>query len=330
MKLGKLENVYYQTCKDADKLSYFHVYQTVKERLSECYFPYLHDVLPFYTDHGALHIDRIEERLYGLLKPHLPRLGNPRNRLIDAENLSLLMHAVLWHDVGNMYGRADHARNMVKLFDQVAGGGFLYDEQHRDLVKSIAKGHSGTGSIEQEVDQPTVKLYDYVIYPRFLCALLRFADELDEDRRRVQPLVKDRVPDNSKPYWFLCECTDAIVPGYVEDFSVVKNIVKVKARMTPVDVHRKLCSKPVEMTGIQYYVARLEKMNEERKYCNPFLAEHSALYFTPVDTISLELDIRNAGSAALMTIPYDFNDKTPSGGFFKEPKVAELLAQCKT
>ena len=114
--MNKIEEVYHDMAMRSKDL-YFHTYALVKARLEKSYFPYLRDVQPFKTDHGLGHVTRISEKVSYFLKPHLSQSPNLAARIIDIENLNLLMHAALWHDLGNLYGRKDHPQNINKIFN---------------------------------------------------------------------------------------------------------------------------------------------------------------------------------------------------------------------
>lgn len=78
MKLNPLENSFLEVCKeDSNYMEYFYIYMATKSILKRYYYPYIRDVNPFFTDHGENHIERIFERLFSLLKPHLIIYGEP-------------------------------------------------------------------------------------------------------------------------------------------------------------------------------------------------------------------------------------------------------------
>jgi len=86
------------------------------------------------------------------------------------------------HDVGNMYGRSNHEKNIKPIFDKVKT--FLYDPMHQEWYSQNWTSTLWRNSIEQQIEDPTITIHDFVLYPRFLSALLRIADEMDEGRTK--------------------------------------------------------------------------------------------------------------------------------------------------
>lgn len=241
----KIEEIYQEMCKRNDAL-YFYSYCLVKSRLEKNYFPYIRDVQPFKTDHGIGHVDRILEKLSHFLQPHLPLPGNPNDLIIDLENLNLLMHSVLWHDLGNLYGRLDHPQKITNIFDEVKS--FLYDPPHHKWILKIAQAHSGAESIEKQIEDTSATVYDSVIYPQFLSALLRISDEIDEDQRRAEGRIISIVPKENKAYWQFCQCTESIIPVYQADSlgnAVLE--IQIKCKMRDKNIEAKWKKIPVKL-----------------------------------------------------------------------------------
>jgi hypothetical protein len=321
--MKKLEEIYKDLCEKENPL-YFYAYSLVKSRLEKSYFPYLRDFQPFKTDHGIGHINRILEKLSHFLKPHLPLPGNPNDRIIDIENLNLLMHAVLWHDLGNLYGRLDHAQNITRVFDGVKF--FLYESADHEWVLKIAQAHSGAGSIEKIIKESSAMIYDSVIYPQFLSALLRISDEIDEDSRRAEGRVISRVPKENEAYWQFCLCTESIIPVYQTDSlrnMVLEIQIKCKMRNKVIGVK---CGKGTgEVTVIEEYISRVNKINEERIYCNKFLQQYSALYFRKIDRTVAEVAIYDETDKILDKVHFVFTDDTKGSDFFNDAGIREIL-----
>ena len=99
------------------------------------------------------------------------------------------------------------------MFQNVSGQ--MYDEFMRTQIIRVAEAHSGTGSIERFIpnSHAVASLRGEDVHPQFLAAVLRFADELDEDHRRIAPLEwrsmqrggKALVPPGSQRYWYFSE-----------------------------------------------------------------------------------------------------------------------------
>lgn len=317
----KIEEAYQEMCDRSNPL-YFYAYSLVKSRLEKSYFPCLRDVQPFRTDHGIGHINRILEKLSHFLQPHLPLQGNFNGRIIDIENLNLLMHAVLWHDLGNLYGRLNHPQNITEIFDKVKF--FLYESRHQDWILKIAQSHSGTESIERIIGETSVTIYDSVAYPQFLSALLRISDEIEEDSRRAELVIK--VPKKNEAYMQFCSFNDSVIPVYKNDsLGNVALEIQIKSKIGKEDIGKKWGKNAGEVTAIDEYVYRVNKINEERIYCNKFLQEHSALYFHKIDKISMEIAISDEKDKTLDKIHFDFTDDKKLGDFFNDDNIKNTL-----
>lgn len=306
-----------------EKSDYFHIYMTVRSRLNKSYFPFIRDVQPFKTDHSLLHINRILEKLFRFLEPHLPLPERSSARIIDLENLNLLINAVLWHDVGNLYGRIKHEKNIRDVFDQIKA--FLYDSPYQEWILKIAEAHTGIGNIEK-IEDSQVPIYNTIIYPQFLSALLRISDEIDEDCRRVEERNISLVPNESEAYWRFCICTKSIIPVYQSDsLNRYTSEIQIKCKMRDKDIMAKWRKNTDEVTAIEEYVSRVKKINEERIYCNKFLQEHSALYFHKIDKIATEITISDEKDKTLDKIHFDFTDDKKSHDFFNDDNIKNTL-----
>jgi hypothetical protein len=322
----KIEEIYQDMCKIENDL-YFYAYSLIKSRLEKNYLPYLRDVQPFKTDHGINHINRILEKLFRFLEPHLPLSGNLDDRIIDMENLNLLMHAVLWHDLGNLYGRLDHPQNITKVFEKV--NSFLYEPPHQSWILKIAQAHSGAGSIEKNIEETSVTIYDSVIYPQFLSALLRISDEIDEDQRRAEGRVISNVPKENQAYWWFCLCTESIIPVYQADsLGNVALEIQIKCKMRDKDIRTKWRKGKSEVTAIEEYISRIDKINEERIYCNKFLQQYSTLYFRNIDRITTEITICDEKNKTLGKISFAFTDDKTGSDFYNDEEIRETLKKC--
>jgi len=319
----KLEDVYRGMCDRGNDL-YFYTYFLVKSRLEKSYFPYLRDVQPFKTDHGIGHINRILEKLLHFLRPHLPLPGNPDERIIDIENLNLLMHAVLWHDLGNLYGRIDHTQNIKNIFDGVKS--FLYELPHQEWILKIAEAHSGIESIEKKVGESFVTIYDNVIYPQFLSALLRISDEIDEDCRRAEGRIFSNVPKENEAYWQFCLLNESIIPIYKKDsLSNISLEILIKCKMSKKDIWAKWGKNAGEVKAIHEYIFRVNKINKERMYCNKYLQQYSALYFRNIDGIRLEITICNEGNEITDKLSFYFTDDKKEDDFLNNEIIKGIL-----
>src|SRR6185436_10614144 len=89
----------------------FHArFINMKTYLTSNYYPWIQANCPFFTDHGELHIHSVIQTASQLLAPLLA--NREKSELTDLD-LFLILASILWHDVGNVYGRSGHAKRVV-------------------------------------------------------------------------------------------------------------------------------------------------------------------------------------------------------------------------
>ena len=100
---------------------------------------------------------------------------------------------ILFHDVGNVFGREDHRNKVAEVFDQIRGDepSLLHE---KTLIVRATRAHTGTaqdGSRDtlKEVDEDE-HLEGRRIRLRELAAVLRFADELAEGPQRTSDFMQ--------------------------------------------------------------------------------------------------------------------------------------------
>lgn len=316
MDTEQIETVFQRMCEGykTPRLDLYYTYQATKSRLETRYYPYVKDKEPYMTDHGPGHISRVLEKLAGLLYYHIPSPDAefPDERLLNLYELNLLLNSVIWHDIGNLYGRIDHPDSIHMIFDRIKG--FLYDDHEIEWIPKIARAHSGHGAIERNIEVASIHVHDLPIHPRFLAALLRFADELEEDSRRIGAKVYDDIPDGKKAYWFFCKCNQSV--RVVPDLEGCT--ISVDCKIQKDEVWRELGKERAggqidRVIGIEEYTRRLDKINEERKYCNGFVQRY--YYYRPVRWLDLELKIYEADSI-VDQIAFRFTDSQGYDDFF--------------
>src|SRR5258705_9078088 len=127
------------------------------------------------NDHGPEHIKRVHANLDELLG------GVPLRHLCHYE-LFLAMMGVLYHDVGILRGRRDHAAASARLLIEEKAN-YIVDDTDLAFLPEIVLSHSSTVDISKCSEDQRVRGVD--VRPRVVAALVRLADELDEDVRRA-------------------------------------------------------------------------------------------------------------------------------------------------
>lgn len=329
MDILPIEEAFFKICSEkTEYLEFYHVYFATKYILQKNYYPFIKDVNPFYTDHGINHINRILHKLFRLLEPHLvlDEGTTPYSRKyinedkmskkLNAYELYLLMCSVLWHDIGNLYGRIKHENNVRCFFDKAKI--FLHDGNSSEWIVKICEAHSGSNAISEKIDRESKNEKEFTFYPRFLAALLRFSDELDEDKQRIGDRVIELLPKEKEAFWFFCRCNDSI--DIEEDVFQNRKII-IECKINRSELFQKLKKENSggtiieEVIGIEEYVKRIDKINKERKYCALYLKPH---FFKSPDKIELRLDIYDVDNrTCLDRINFVYDDANGYHEFFR-------------
>ena len=216
----------------------------------------------FLTDHGPEHVTRVVERAGDLLADPIGTYP----QLTPYETYLLLM-AIQFHDVGNLYGRDAHEEKVGEIMERM--GSLVGDEMvEKAAIKKIARAHGGTvnGSRDTIVHLPHQDLIlHHPVHYRALAAILRFADELSDDYRRAARLLEalDVIPEKSLMHHRYSESLHSVGVDAHEHLIILKYwVTKDKADPTCID------GETVYLLDEIY--RRTVKMHHEREYCMRF------------------------------------------------------------
>lgn len=171
----------------------------------------------YYTDHSVEHSERVIEKLNGLTEELMST-----DHLYPTE-VNILLVAAYLHDIGMQYERFKNGdleqirdrhheltrelicNNYFKQSDRTISLGLEgVPPDIVDVIASVAEAHRRTDLSQNKYNE--FKRGNETIRPRLLAALLRLADELDIDYRRVRLELLDfmNVPIKSSFHWHLC------------------------------------------------------------------------------------------------------------------------------
>lgn len=262
--------------KDADAEDFYARYTSMKKYLDTEYYPWIQATCPFFTDHGRLHITSVLHATSQLLGGHLTSKKGSELTTLD---LFVLMSAVLWHDVGMVYGRSGHAARVAAMTQEVRKLGFPNPDVQR-IVNEISLAHAGNDGLDKARQREDVSTAtrQYTVYPSALAALLRFADEVSENQARISHALIDHVPNDQRIYWEYASCVAASIPDPTRRHVRISVNVPHSIATKQYDIsdaadacqrHFAKRTEKSEITVIEYIISRLEKMNNERAYCAP-------------------------------------------------------------
>lgn len=265
----------------------------LKEALSKIPFVYL-------NDHGPGHIEKVIERVSQMLV------------CIDEINLSayevfILLCAIQIHDVGNVFGRKDHEKNLQKISQEKCSP-YIIDTAERKLIEKIAATHGGNYKGNKDTISCLPKetiMKEKKVRCRLLASLLRFADEIADDSTRadINGIKNKTVPKESELYHY---------------YSMALHTVKVEKDNTTSEIYLQLvyefdsdiALKLFDKFGDKVYLLdeiyeRVRKMETERRYCMRFLKPNHS-----IEKIKIEINISDSNDIfKFEQVKYELEEK---------------------
>ena len=282
--------------RDQDAESLWPRYKAMKDYLEFNYYRWVQANCPFFTDHGEQHIKAVIQAASLLLRPYLL---SPKKQGLKSMDIFLILSAIIWHDAAMVLGRSRHADNISKLTDEISALGFA-DPTVRRLVIDIARAHRGrTGlNLPHSEEDITTKEMPDTVYPRALAAIVRFADEISENRSRISLLLLDQIPEDKKIYWHYAASIVASRPEPERE----RVVVTVELELDSV-IRRFQCDPDFpdraddsgRLTLLEYVLCRLEKMNNELIYCRTHLSKFTTLQEIEARLTIVRREVRLAG-----------------------------------
>lgn len=229
------------------------------------------DALTLLNDHGPKHIETVIQRATQLLNTKLIEF--------NAREIFILLNAIQLHDIGNFYGRLNHEKGIKQVFKEGLPK-VAFDNIESNYIVSVAQAHGGyiidsDGTKDKNTIggmKAHVTSDGYEVRQRLLASLLRFADEIADDKYRaaINLLKEKKLPKGSEVFHAYSHCLDTVLVKHdiktVElHFKVPKNFAtrkfgKINKNYNTID----------EVYLVDEIYNRAIKMHEERVYCSKF------------------------------------------------------------
>jgi len=168
----------------------FTRYKQARDLVVDQVLPEIKAVQPALTDHGPKHVRDVLEKAHALLGKNC--IGNGRRQLNAVEAYCLLL-CVIFHDVGNIYGRDGHQHHVASVYDYVHSEASR-DMQEKQIILTVAGAHCGEAS---DGSKDTLRqlggdawLLGQRVRMRDVSAILRLADELAEGPQRTSTFMR--------------------------------------------------------------------------------------------------------------------------------------------
>jgi hypothetical protein len=288
---------------------FFSKYDVLKRQLLTADYSHWAAKFPGGNDHGPGHVERVLEKLDGLLGDR---------QVITGYELFLTMMAILYHDVGILGGREEHSATSA-TFIQEERNDYIIDVHDRDVIAAAVYAHSSSRDIEEATRALSTResIGNETVRPQMIAALVRLADELDEDFNRANPTVAKRlsIPTESQFYWEFCQRIRAILPHSES------RTIEVTVKFDRSDPLRSVKVGKSQRPFICLFAEKLAKINRERIYVNRFLPET-----IKYDRMRVTVNPLPGHRSWLQPRDFDFTDKrTDAGEFVKQ--FRELLEE---
>jgi len=245
-----------------------HVHPSVETRAA------VSDGDSFLTDHGPSHIEMVMRRSQHLL-PKSQWTSDGSDTVsggLDPYEVFLLLMAIHFHDVGNMYGREEHEKRIGKVMKDVPVLGEL-DRFELGVIAAIATCHGG----KIQGDKDTISRLGAVLNngdvryrPRLIAAILRLADELAEDSSRASQFglaSPDMLPEGCFIYHRYASALASVhIDQPNQEISLTFKISKEEGMETFL-----FDGKPVFL--LDYIYQRTLKAYQEMTYCSRFMRD---------------------------------------------------------
>ena len=238
----------------------------------------------FLTDHGPKHIDTVIRRASDLLS--YPAKTYPQLRTYE---VYILLMAIHFHDVGNLYGRKEHETKLRAVMDRLCD--LVGNEMvERHAIMRIARAHGGTINGDKDTIGPLPPedpILDFRVRYRALAAILRFADELADDARRAASLLHDLdlVPPPSQAYHMYARALQAVdVRPHQRSVQLLYILTRDQTRLVSKDAK--------EVYLLDEIYARTVKMHYEREYCMRFTQG-----LVHIDAIDVRIEVYEAANS---------------------------------
>lgn len=278
-----IELALYNMVREDKKLQeYFFTYYSQKLILLNHFYPHIESRIPGFNDHGPDHITRIMKLYSKMLKNNVVGLPDCEDVSLGAAfncyEIYLLLCSTLWHDIALLLGeeyRNVHNENIHVILSKIQErlkNNYFVDSHMQKYSVQIANAHSGEDAIQKFIKRDDIDYGDEEINLRFLGAVLRLADELDEGVMRIDEkyyeTMKESISEDHYIYWEISRS--------IKRVSVNPDDCKIgiHAEINRDDLFKIYRKKDKDVALIDELIFKVDKMNQERMYYMTFVRKH--------------------------------------------------------
>ena len=252
------------------------------------------------TDHGPQHIEAVIARASDLTRAENCKLSN--------YEVFLLLAAIHLHDVGNIHGRDRHQYTVQNVVAWL-GSAVSRDAIERRTIMQVAAAHtSGTSADKDTIGKllPKTHILNSEVRPRLLAAILRFADELADERRRASRylLATGQLPEGAEVYHALSDALHSVVIDHES------REVELHFDIDKDDAIRQMSKNASCTYLLDEILERSIKLHLERMYAMYFVRE-----WIKLDAIRVFIEVHDNGMDPIEMIGYTLAER----GYPSEP-----------
>ncbi len=248
------------------------------------------------SDHGPKHIADVMKQVLMLIST------DEQTHKLHALDLYVLLLAVLFHDVGNLFGRSGHNTRIAGVYD-FARGTSANVRHEKTLVLRAARAHTGQSTAG---DKNTLfdlndreHLNGEIIKLQTIAAVLRFADELAEGPQRTTEFFRNTIGyGESQIFHQYASCTHVAVDRAHGRICLTYEIELKDYLAADKSIDRKRLIELLDC--IQH---RIGKLDQERRYTRYYCELLSVFKKTEV-----RLNFWSNGSPVAFDIAFELDD----------------------
>jgi hypothetical protein len=222
------------------------------------------DPVVYLNQHGVGHVELVIKKAFDLL-------CHFRDGCITPFEGFILLSAIQLHDIGNIFGRDGHEKNIKRTtIDLVRNA--IPDTVTQNSIYCIAKVHGGNiNGSKDTFDMSALRtnrlLFDMQVRETLLASLLRFADELADDYTRADEvaLQNDTLPQNSMLYHQYSKSLHEV--SLVENDLNQTVFVQLEYYVDFELITKRFSKGREQVLLLDEIYERTRKMERERRYC---------------------------------------------------------------
>lgn len=254
------------------------------------------------TDHGPNHIKTVLRRA--------GELSSSIDARLSGYEIYILILAVHFHDIGNIYGREQHERRIGNAF-QLLGQHIGADNVEKRLIRDIACTHGGYNTNDGTKDtintlQTRTQIYNAQVRPQLLASILRFADELAEERQRANSVYLNLINDQRSPSLppggeAFHKIATLICPPEIDANG---EIIKIVYELKEADIRRTFQKLDKQVYLVDEILCRIIKTRDEKDYFSQFTRRYRC---KTIEQMSAEIHIFGEDNSFVPAEIYSYN-----------------------